>query len=143
MNYVCLGTTGLKVSRICLGMMTYGTPKWRPWVLDEEASRPFIRRALELGINFFDTADLYSDGVSEKVLGRAIRDFTARKDVVIATRVFTPTGPGPNDRGLSRKHILDAIDTSLKRLGMDHVHLYQIHRYDSETPIEETLEALE
>ncbi|HSP95611.1 MAG TPA: aldo/keto reductase, partial [Thermoanaerobaculia bacterium] len=118
MQYTNLGRTGLKVSRICLGMMTYGTPKWRPWVLDEEASRPFIRRALELGINFFDTADMYSDGASEEVLGRAIKDFAPRKDVVIATRVFNPMGPGPNDRGLSRKHILDAIDTSLKRLGM-------------------------
>ena len=142
MNYVRLGTTGLKVSRICLGMMTYGASKWRPWVLDEEASRPFVKRALELGINFFDTADMYSDGASEEVLGRAIRDFAPREDVVIATKVFNPMGPGPNDRGLSRKHILDAIDASLKRLGMDHVDLYQLHRYDPETPIEETLEAL-
>ncbi len=142
MNFVRLGTTGLKVSRICLGMMTYGTPKWRPWVLDEEASRPFVKRALELGINFFDTADMYSDGASEEVLGRAIRDFARREEVVIATKVFHPMGPGVNDRGLSRKHILDAIDASLTRLGMDYVDLYQIHRYDSETPIEETLEVL-
>ncbi len=142
MQYLNLGRTGLKVSRICLGMMTYGTPKWRPWVLDEEASRPFVKRALELGINFFDTADMYSDGVSEEVLGRAIKDFARREDVVIATKVFYPMGPGVNDRGLSRKHILQAIDASLKRLGMDHVDLYQIHRYDPETPIEETLEAL-
>ena len=99
MNYVRLGTTGLKVSRICLGTMTYGTPKWRPWVLDEEASRPFVKRALELGINFFDTADMYSDGGSEEVLGRAIRDFARREEVVIATKVFNPMGPGVNDRG--------------------------------------------
>ena len=142
MQYARLGKTGLKVSRICLGMMSYGTPKWRPWVLDEEASRPFVRRALELGINFFDTADMYSDGVSEGVLGRAVRDFAKREEVVIATKVFYPTGPGPNERGLSRRHVLAAIDSSLKRLGVDHVDLYQIHRYDPETPIEETLEAL-
>ncbi len=142
MQYTSLGRSGLKVSRICLGMMTYGTPKWRPWVLDEEASRPFVKRALELGINFFDTADMYSDGVSEEVLGRAIRDFARREEVVIATKVFYPMGPGVNDRGLSRKHILDAIDASLTRLAMDYVDLYQIHRYDPETPIEETLEAL-
>jgi aryl-alcohol dehydrogenase-like predicted oxidoreductase len=142
MDYVRLGKSGLKVSRICLGMMTYGTPKWRPWVLDEQASRPFIQRALELGINFFDTADMYSDGASEEVLGRAIRDFVRREDVVVGTKVFNPMGPGVNDRGLSRKHILDAIDASLRRLGMDYVDLYQIHRYDPETPIEETLEAL-
>jgi Predicted oxidoreductases (related to aryl-alcohol dehydrogenases) len=142
MDYVRLGATGLKVSRICLGMMTYGTPKWRPWVLDEETSRPFVQRALELGINFFDTADMYSDGASEEVLGRAIKDFARREEVVIGTKVFNPMGPGVNDRGLSRKHILDAIDASLRRLGMDHVDLYQIHRYDPETPIEETLEAL-
>jgi len=142
MQYTSLGRSGLKVSRICLGMMTYGTPKWRPWVLDEEASRPFVKRALELGISFFDTADMYSDGVSEEVLGRAIRDFARREEVVIATKVFYPMGPGVNDRGLSRKHILDAIDASLTRLAMDYVDLYQIHRYDPETPIEETLEAL-
>jgi aryl-alcohol dehydrogenase-like predicted oxidoreductase len=142
MDYVRLGKSGLKVSRICLGMMSYGTPAWRPWVLDEEASRPFVRRALELGVNFFDTADMYSEGVSEEVLGRAIRDFAKRHEVVIATKVFYPMGPGPNDRGLSRKHILDAIDASLRRLGMDYVDLYQIHRYDVETPIDETLDAL-
>jgi aryl-alcohol dehydrogenase (NADP+) len=142
MEYTNLGATGLKVSRICLGMMTYGTPKWRSWVLDEETSRPFVRRALELGINFFDTADMYSDGVSEEVLGRAIKDFARREDVVIGTKVFHPAGPSVNDRGLSRKHILHAIDASLERLGLDYVDLYQIHRYDPETPIEETLEAL-
>jgi aryl-alcohol dehydrogenase-like predicted oxidoreductase len=142
MDYVRLGATGLKVSRVCLGTMTYGTPKWREWVLDEQASRPFIRRALELGVNFFDTADMYSDGASEEVLGRALKDFAKRQEVVLATKVFFPMGPGPNDRGLSRKHILDAIDASLRRLGTDYVDLYQIHRYDRETPIEETLEAL-
>ena len=143
MEYVNLGRTGLKVSRICLGTMTYGTPAWREWVLPEEESRPFIKRALELGINFFDTADMYSNGLSEEILGRALRDFAARREeVVIATKVFFPTGPGPNDRGLSRKHIMAAIDASLRRLGTDYVDLYQIHRWDAETPIEETLEAL-
>ena len=142
MEYTRLGKTGLKVSRICLGCMTYGTPAWREWVLDEESSRPFIRRALEMGINFFDTADMYSLGVSEEVLGRALRDFARREDVVIATKVRYPMGDGPNDQGLSRKHIFDAIDASLRRLGVDHVDLYQIHRLDPETPIEETLEAL-
>jgi aryl-alcohol dehydrogenase (NADP+) len=142
MNFARLGNSGLKVSRICLGTMTYGSSKWRDWVLDEEASRPFIQRALELGINFFDTADMYSNGASEEVLGRALRDFTRREEVVIATKVFFPTGPGPNDRGLSRKHILSAIDASLRRLGVDSVDLYQIHRFDPETPMEETMEAL-
>lgn len=142
MDYVNLGRSGLKVSRICLGAMTYGTPAWRPWVLDEAASRPFIQRALELGINFFDTANMYSDGASEEVLGRALRDFARRDEVVIATKVFFPTGPGPNQRGLSRKHIFAAIDASLARLGTDYVDLYQIHRWDPATPIEETLEAL-
>ena len=142
MDYVKLGSTGMKVSRICLGCMTYGTSAWRDWVLDEESSRPFIRRALELGINFFDTADMYSRGASEEVLGRALKDFARREDVVIATKVYYPMGDTPNDRGLSRKHVLDAIDASLRRLGVDHVDLYQIHRFDRETPIEETLEAL-
>jgi aryl-alcohol dehydrogenase (NADP+) len=142
MQYVRLGSTGLKVSRICLGTMTYGTPHWRPWVLDERESRPFIRRALEHGINFFDTADMYSRGVSEEILGRALKEFASRDQVVIATKVFYPMGDGPNDRGLSRKHILHAIDASLARLGTDFVDLYQIHRFDPHTPIEETLEAL-
>jgi 1-deoxyxylulose-5-phosphate synthase len=143
MQYVRLGSTGLKVSRICLGTMTYGSKKWREWVLDEEESRPFIRRALEEGINFFDTADMYSVGASEEVLGRALRDFGPSRDkVAVATKVFNPMGEDPNLRGLSRKHILHAIDDSLKRLGMDYVDLYQIHRFDYETPIEETLEAL-
>ena len=134
--------TGLKVSRICLGMMTYGSPDWHPWTLDEAASRPFIKRALERGITFFDTADMYSRGASEEVLGRALKDFAKRDQVVVATKVCQPMGDGPNDRGLSRKHLLDAIDASLRRLGMDYVDLYQIHRFDYDTPIEETLEAL-
>jgi aryl-alcohol dehydrogenase (NADP+) len=143
MDYVRLGKTGLKVSRICLGAMTYGSPKWRDWVLDEEASRPFIKRALEAGINFFDTADMYSVGASEEVLGRALKDFgPSRENIVVATKVFNPMGEGPNERGLSRKHILHAIDNSLRRLGMDYVDLYQIHRFDYGTPIEETIEAL-
>ncbi len=142
MEYVNLGKTGLKVSRICLGCMTYGTSKWRDWVLDEDAARPFFKRALEHGINFFDTADVYSVGVSEQVTGRALRDFAKREQVVLATKVHGAMGPGPNDRGLSRKHIMDAIDASLKRLGTDYVDLYQIHRWDAETPIEETLDAL-
>ena len=144
MELVNLGRTGLKVSRICLGCMTYGTPSWRPWVLDEEASRPFFRKAWEAGINFFDTADMYSDGVSEEVLGRALRDLAIpREQVVVATKVFNPMGPTANERGLSRKHIRHSIDASLDRLGLDYVDLYQIHRFDPTTPIEETLEALD
>ena len=142
MEYVRLGTTGLKVSRICLGTMTYGSSKWRGWVLDEEAARPFYKQALEAGINFFDTADMYSLGASEEVTGRALRDFARRDEVVVATKVFNRMGPDPNAAGLSRKHIMDGIDASLRRLAMDHVDLYQIHRWDYETPIEETLEAL-
>ena len=122
--------------------MTYGTQKWRDWVLDEQDARPFFKRALELGINFFDTADIYSLGMSEEVTGRALKDFARRDEVVVATKVFNPMGPGPNARGLSRKHVMDAIDASLKRLGMDYVDLYQIHRWDPETPFEEALEAL-
>lgn len=142
MEYVNLGRTGLKVSRICLGTMTYGSSQWRPWVLDEDASRPFYKRAIELGINFFDTADMYSRGVSEEITGRALREYARREQVVIATKVFFPMGEGPNEGGLSRVHILKAIDDSLRRLGTDYVDLYQIHRYDPQTPIEETLEAL-
>jgi len=143
MDYARLGSTGLKVSRICLGCMTYGTPSWRDWVLDEEDSRPFLKRALEAGINFFDTADMYSLGASEEVVGRAMRDFAGgRENVVIATKVYFPMREGPNQSGLSRKHILSAIDASLKRLGTDYVDLYQIHRFDHETPLEETVEAL-
>src|SRR5436305_1286372 len=142
MQFVRLGKTGLKVSRICLGCMSYGTPEWRKWMLDEATSRPFYQRALEMGINFFDTADMYSNGASEEVTGRALRDFAQRDEVVIATKVYFPTGKGPNGRGLSRKHVLASIDGSLKRLRTDYVDLYQIHRWDPETPIEETLEAL-
>jgi aryl-alcohol dehydrogenase-like predicted oxidoreductase len=142
MQYVNLGKTGLKVSRICLGMMSYGTSKWREWVLDEDDSRPFVQRALELGINFFDTADMYSVGVSEEVTGRALRDFARRDEVVVATKVYNPMSDDVNARGLSRKHIMDSIDASLRRLGMDYVDLYQIHRWDYETPLEEMLEAL-
>ncbi len=142
MQYLNLGRSGLKVSRLCLGMMSFGTPTWRPWVLDEAASRPIIQRALELGINFFDTADFYSLGASEEVLGRAMRDLVKRDEVVIATKVFYPLTDHPNAGGLSRKHILQAIDDSLRRLGMDYVDLYQIHRLDPHTPIDETLGAL-
>jgi aryl-alcohol dehydrogenase (NADP+) len=144
MEYVNLGKAGIKVSRICLGAMTYGSKKWREWVLEEEESRPFIRRALELGINFFDTADMYSVGVSEEILGRALKDFGGPRDrVVIATKLFNPMGDDPNQKGLSRKHVRHAIDDSLRRLGTDYVDLYQIHRLDDETPIEEILEALD
>ncbi|MGA2478861.1 MAG: aldo/keto reductase [Spirochaetia bacterium] len=142
MDYIRLGKTGLKVSRICLGTMTYGSPTWRDWVLDEKEARPFFKRAIELGINFFDTADIYSLGASEEVTGRALRDMARRDEVVVATKVFNRMGPDPNAAGLSRKHIMTAIDASLRRLGMDYVDLYQIHRWDPDTPIEETLEAL-
>jgi len=143
MQYVRLGNTGLQVSRLCLGCMTYGSKKWREWVLEEDESRPFIQRALELGINFFDTADMYSLGVSEEILGRALRDFAPQRErVIIATKVFHSMGDNPNQRGLSRKHIHHAIDDSLRRLGTDYIDLYQIHRFDSQTPIEETLQAL-
>ncbi|SEM13471.1 aryl-alcohol dehydrogenase (NADP+) [bacterium A37T11] len=143
MEYTRFGNTGLTVSRICLGTMTYGkvTERWL-WALEEEQSRPFIKKALELGVNFFDTADMYSEGASEEVVGRALWDFAKRDEIVLATKVFNPMGPGPNDKGLSRKHILSAIDASLKRLGTDYVDLYQIHRWDYQTPIEETMEAL-
>ena len=144
MKYVNLGSTGLKVSRICLGTMTYGSKKWREWVLEEEESRPFFRQAIEAGINFFDTADMYSVGVSEEITGRALKAYAAsREEVVIATKVFNPMGDAPNRRGLSRKHIHHAAEDSLRRLGVDYIDLYQIHRYDPETPIEETLEALD
>ncbi|QJD96338.1 aldo/keto reductase [Mucilaginibacter robiniae] len=143
MEFVRFGNTGMTVSRICLGTMTYGTPTERwPWALNEEQSRPFIQKALELGINFFDTADVYTAGASEEVVGRALKDFAKRDEVVLATKVYNPMGPGPNDKGLSRKHIMSAIDASLKRLGTDYVDLYQIHRWDYDTPIEETMEAL-
>ncbi len=143
MEYTRLGSTGLKVSRVCLGCMSYGLPgEGNPWVLNEEQSRPYIKRALEAGINFFDTANVYSSGMSETVLGNALRDFATRDEVVIATKVRFPMGKGLNDYGLSRKHIMSSIDASLKRLGTDYVDLYQIHRWDHETPIEETMEAL-
>ncbi len=142
MEYTNLGKSGLKVSRICLGMMSYGTSKWRDWVLDEEDSRPFVQRALELGINFFDTADMYSLGVSEQVTGRALKDFAKRDEIVLATKVYHPMGDKPNQAGLSRKHIMAGVENSLRNLGTDYIDLYQIHRWDSETPIEETLEAL-
>ena len=147
MNYVKLGNTGLQVSRFCLGCMSYGqanTPgmlNW-PWTLSEEDSRPFIKSALEQGVNFFDTANVYSNGESEAVLGRAIRDFARRDELVIATKVWAPVRPGPNGRGLSRKAIMSEIDKSLKRIGTDYIDLYVIHRFDYETPLEETLDAL-
>jgi aryl-alcohol dehydrogenase-like predicted oxidoreductase len=144
MDYVNLGRTGLKVSRLCLGCMTYGEPDRgnHPWTLGERESRPFIQRALELGINFFDTANVYSAGSSEEIVGRALHDFTKRDEVVIATKVHGPMRKDPNGRGLSRKAIMTEIDASLRRLGTDYVDLYQIHRWDHSTPIEETLEAL-
>ncbi|MYN06555.1 aldo/keto reductase [Pseudoduganella aquatica] len=144
MDYVNLGRTGLKVSRLALGCMTYGVPDRgsHEWTLDEEQSRPVIRHALEAGINFFDTANSYSDGTSEEIVGRALRDFARREEVVIATKVYFPQGKGPNQRGLSRKALMAEIDNSLRRLGTDYVDLYQIHRWDYGTPIEETLEAL-
>jgi len=143
MEYVNLGKAGLKVSRICLGTMTFGSRKWRDWVLDEEEARPIFRRAVELGINFFDTADVYSGGVSEQVTGRALKElFGSRDEFVVATKVHQPMGDKPNQQGLSRKHILDVIDASLRRLGLDHVDLYQTHRWDPHTPIEETMQAL-
>ena len=144
MDYINLGSTGMKVSRLSFGMMTYGAKTWREWVLEEEESKPFIRRAIEAGINFFDTADVYSLGVSEEITGRALKEYAAsREEVVIATKVCSPMSDRLNDRGLSRKHILAGIDNSLRRLGVDYVDLYQIHRFDPNTPIEETVEALD
>jgi aryl-alcohol dehydrogenase-like predicted oxidoreductase len=156
MDHVNLGASGLKVSRIALGMMTFGTNEWRPWVLGEEEARPIVRRAVELGINVFDTADMYSAGVSEEITGHLLREYARRDEVVVATKVFMPVDLGfkgmnvpgqkpsrrPNMQGLSRKRIFAAVDASLKRLGMDWIDLYQIHRFDPETPIEETMEAL-
>jgi 1-deoxyxylulose-5-phosphate synthase len=143
MDYVNLGTSGLKVSRLCLGMMTYGSKKWREWVLEEEDSRPFFQKAWEAGINFYDTADMYSLGMSEEILGNTLRDMSIPRDrVVIATKVFNPMGDDPNQKGLGRKHIRHAIDDSLRRLKTDYVDLYQIHRLDPETPMEEILDAL-
>ena len=156
MDYVNLGASGLKVSRIALGMMTFGTPQWRPWVLGEDEARPIVRRAVELGINVFDTANMYSAGVSEEITGRLVREYAVRDEVVVATKLFFPVemgfkgqnSPGPkptarpNRQGLSRKHIFAAVDASLERLGLDWIDLYQIHRFDPETPVEETMEAL-
>ncbi|NUP21270.1 MAG: aldo/keto reductase [Streptomyces sp.] len=144
MQYVKLGSTGMDVSRICLGCMTYGVPERgaHEWTLDEEASRPLIRQALEAGINFFDTANVYSDGTSEEIVGRALRDFARRDEIVLATKVNLRMRPGPNGAGLSRKAIMTEIDHSLARLGTDYVDLYQIHRFDPHTPVEETMEAL-
>ena len=144
MQYVSLGRTGLKVSRICLGCMTYGVPErgLHPWTLDEAASRPLIQQAVESGINFFDTANTYSDGTSEEIVGRALREFARRDEIVVATKVYFPLRDAPNMGGLSRKAIFQAVDASLYRLGMDYVDLYQIHRWDPHTPIEETMEAL-
>ncbi|HEY2960308.1 MAG TPA: aldo/keto reductase [Actinomycetota bacterium] len=143
MRYARLGSSGLKVSRICLGMMSFGDPAVRPWALDEAAAEPIVRRAVEAGVTFFDTADVYSDGASEELTGRLLgKLFPHRDDYVLATKVHGATGPGPNDRGLSRKHVLAGIDASLSRLGVDYVDLYQIHRWDGETPIEETMAAL-
>ncbi len=143
MEYVNLGNTGLKVSRLCLGCMTFGTSKWREWVLDEDDARPIFKAALEAGINYFDTADQYSQGVSEEVTGRALRDMARRDEIVVSTKVYTPMGDMPTQRGLSRKHIMEAVDASLARLGLDYVDLYICHRWDETTPIEETLEALD
>lgn len=143
MRYTTLGSTGMSVSRICLGCMTYGTSAWRPWVLDEADARPFFRKAIEAGITFFDTADMYSLGMSEEVTGRALREYGRLEELVIATKVFHAMGPGQNMAGLSRKHIVQACEASLTRLGIETIDLYQIHRFDPRTPIEETLAALD
>src|ERR1700710_1197683 len=144
MEYRNLGQTGLRISALCLGMMTYGSKKWREWVLEEDEARPLVRAAIEGGINFFDTADVYSLGESEVLTGKLLREFQPRREeLVIATKVFNPMSDGVNDRGLSRKHIMAGIDASLKRLGVDYVDLYQIHRFDPHTPIEETCDALD
>ena len=142
MKYVNLGATGLRVSRVCLGMMSYGNGSDRPWVLDEDAAEPIVKAAADGGITFYDTADAYSGGASEVATGRLLPKFFQRYEMVVATKVFNPMGPGQNDRGLSRKHILSGIDASLRRLNMDYVDLYQIHRWDNHTPIAETMEAL-
>jgi aryl-alcohol dehydrogenase-like predicted oxidoreductase len=142
LKYVNLGATGVRVSRVCLGMMSYGNGSERPWVLDEDAAEPIVKAAVEGGITFFDTADVYSGGASEVATGRLLPKFLDREQFVLATKVYSPMGPGENDRGLSRKHIMSGIDASLRRLGMDYVDLYQIHRFDHRTPIEETMAAL-
>ena len=142
MQYVNLGRTGLKVSRLCLGTMTFGSRAWRPWTIDEDEARPLVCRALEAGVTFFDTADMYSDGLCEQILGRALKDYARREDVVIATKLFWSPSGKPNTGGLSRKHVMDAIDASLTRLGVEYVDLWQIHAFDRDVPIEETLEAM-
>jgi 1-deoxyxylulose-5-phosphate synthase len=142
-EYTTLGQTGLTVSRLCLGCMSYGTPAWRPWVLDEASARPFYRTALDAGINFFDTADMYSLGVSEEVTGRALREMANMEEIVLATKVFNAMSDGPNMRGLSRKHVVQGCEASLRRLGVDTIDLYQIHRFDASVPIDETLAALD
>ncbi|MGH9170693.1 MAG: aldo/keto reductase [Acidimicrobiales bacterium] len=143
MEYVRLGSSGLRVSRIGLGMMSYGDPAIQSWALPEPLAEPIVRCAAEAGITFFDTADMYSEGASEEISGRLLTKlFSRRDDFVVATKVYYPTGPGPNDHGLSRKHILSAIDASLRRLGTDYVDLYQVHRFDPDTPVEETMQAL-
>jgi len=142
MEYVRFGNTGLKVSKLCMGTMTFGAPNWRPWVLDEAASAPILNAALDRGINFYDMADFYSIGVGEEVVGRSLLKHARREELVLASKAYYAMGPGPNDAGLSRKHLFDAIDASLKRIGTDYLDLYIIHGFDMETPIEETLEAL-
>ncbi|WP_227286145.1 aldo/keto reductase [Boseongicola sp. H5] len=142
MEYVNLGRTGLKVSRIGLGCMTFGSPDWAPWVLDKAASRPIIARAVELGINLFDTADMYSRGASEEVLAEVLLPMLPRHNIVLATKLYNPMSDDPNDRGLSRKHVMDSVEGSLRRLKTDHIDLLQLHRFDYETPLEETLDAL-
>jgi aryl-alcohol dehydrogenase-like predicted oxidoreductase len=143
MKYTFLGRTGVTVSRLCLGCMSYGSPAWRPWVLDEDASQPFFRRALEAGINFFDTADMYSLGVSEEVTGRALREYASLEECVVATKVFNPMSDKPNMGGLSRKHIVQGCEASLRRLGLEVIDLYQVHRFDPHTPVEAMLSALD
>src|ERR1051326_2897794 len=143
MQYQRLGSAGLTRSRLFLRMMTYRVKRWRPWILEEDEATPIIRRAFDLGINFFDTADMYSDGASEEITGRVWKDLAPRDRIVLATKVFNPMGPDPNQRCLSRKHIMHAIDDSLRRMRTDYVDLYQIHRFDYNTPIEETIEALD
>jgi aryl-alcohol dehydrogenase-like predicted oxidoreductase len=143
MKYTFLGRTGVTVSRLCLGCMSYGDPSWRPWVLDEAAAQPFFRRAVEAGINFFDTADMYSLGVSEEVTGRALRQYANLEECVVATKVFNPMSDRPNRGGLSRKHIVQGCEASLRRLGMDTIDLYQVHRFDPHTPIDEMMSALD
>ncbi len=143
MQYTYLGRTGIKVSRLCLGCMSYGDPKWRPWVLDEQAAMPFFRKAIEAGMNFFDTADVYSLGASEEITGKALRQYARLEQIVIATKVFARMGEGPNMEGLSRKHIQQGCEASLRRLGIETIDLYQVHRFDRHTPLDEMLSALD